>query len=173
MYEQGVPTLDGRGDVSTDLAFPRANGGCCIRCRKPIEVDTGGWLVLQAVIRQLDEVCEIEGEGVFTFAGGRDGDPSSVEHAAVCGGCVLPREETQPHHESACEGCGLKLHVPVDFTHRVVCSHRCSSRVKRRLRREAMRGVCQVCGREFKTTRMDALTCSPQCRQRRYRQRHA
>lgn len=58
---------------------------------------------------------------------------------------------------------------------RTFCSNRCSWRWYSARRNEqspdARRKPCDVCGDVFEATRRDALTCSPGCRQRAYRQR--
>jgi hypothetical protein len=58
----------------------------------------------------------------------------------------------------------------------VSCSPECNRAVYAKLahdRRRRAERVCRTCGALFLPKRADALTCSPACRQRAYRQRRA
>jgi hypothetical protein len=81
-------------------------------------------------------------------------------------------------HEGACEGCGRKVYYSFWTPPRgaVACSEVCRRKVHAAIRRAkggSREKTCTVCGRPFTAPRCDALTCSPACRQKAYRQRHA
>ena len=87
--------------------------------------------------------------------------------------------------KDACEGCGRTVWLyPVWCRRpkRVWCSWLCRRKKttteiieKRSKERAERRGdrVCAVCGGFFTPKRSDGLTCSPACRQKRYRQKKA
>jgi hypothetical protein len=54
----------------------------------------------------------------------------------------------------------------------VACGEKCRMAIyAAKGRRKPIERLCQTCGQPFVPKRADALTCSPACRQRAYRQR--
>src|SRR5215212_2878966 len=125
--------------------------------------------------------------------------PSSVQ-ARGCEGCIdaaLKEEFAQrgasvsfalrslrgePLHlrETECHYCGRKMVFVTEtkyntpYTRRAYCSDACRDASGERVKRERAarhRVVCEVCATLFISTRNDARTCSPACRQKAYRQR--
>lgn len=78
-----------------------------------------------------------------------------------------------------CDSCSRQVvrHLTGrDFYRRhVFCSERCRwtlyNRERDRRAAVAREKICESCGEKFSTTRSDAKTCSPACRQRAYRDR--
>ena len=86
--------------------------------------------------------------------------------------------------KDACEGCGRTVWRSPWYARpkRLWCSWLCRRKKttteiieKRSKERAERRGdrVCAVCGGFFTPKRSDGLTCSPACRQKRYRQKKA
>jgi hypothetical protein len=82
------------------------------------------------------------------------------------------------HPARSCEQCGRPVifHAVRRIPRHAVCGDACryairlaQARARRARRRPQV--VCVTCGRPFPPKRADALTCSPACRQRAYRQR--
>lgn len=100
---------------------------------------------------------------------------SSGALAPVCVDCRPPDVRWSPI--VSCATCSRR--VTTEFSRRrmrrTFCSNRCSWRwyTTRRndLTADARRRTCDGCGDVFVPARRDALTCSPGCRQRAYRQR--
>ena len=81
---------------------------------------------------------------------------------------------THAPHASArwCVVCGRRLSTGGGS--RAFCCDRCRWTYHNRLRGARMaarraKRVCEVCGAQFTPTRSDAKTCSPRCRQKKYR----
>jgi hypothetical protein len=98
----------------------------------------------------------------------------------VCSEC-RPTRWVEWWPTTSCETCGRAVTTEVisqaqAWTH-AFCSEHCSSSwyTARRNERaaEARRKRCEVCDEIFDATRLDALTCSPGCRQRAYRRRRS
>jgi hypothetical protein len=108
----------------------------------------------------------------------RDDEPLS-EYAKSCNGCGRPTRYA--HRVSMNLSRYGSIIGPRHNTYQVFCSLECQSiaderRATRRLiehrRKSAKLGyACAVCGQQFIPCRADALTCSPACRQRAYRER--
>jgi hypothetical protein len=92
----------------------------------------------------------------------------------TCGGCRIGGRWLP---SKPCQGCGRPVASRATRRRRprVFCSDRCPHRHYNLSRAAvlvlARRKRCVVCGRSFEAGRCDALTCSPACRQRKYRGR--
>ncbi len=79
--------------------------------------------------------------------------------------------------ERPCEGCGRGVFNQTNGrSHKhAFCCQQCQrdyySARQREKRVKARQKVCELCGKDFVAARRDALTCSPACRQKAYRQR--
>lgn len=93
----------------------------------------------------------------------------------TCLSCATPWIERARPYREACPHCRRQVYRR-RFTGRLFCSDRCrwlAASAKRSARRAVLRTKpCAVCSRSFMPPRRDAVTCSPACRQRAYRQRH-
>ena len=107
----------------------------------------------------------------------------------VCIDCIKEREEDEYAFSgnrdrwtgaktSPCDGCSRLVTIEGRFKNRCrywACSEKCRNKAAR-LRKQAgaakkRRRECPVCGETFTPRRNDAITCSPKCRQKSYRQR--
>jgi hypothetical protein len=136
----------------------RRDAATCGKCGKPLPLPAPVWL-----------------QRLRALSGWR----KSIRLVPICADCRgdwYPSNWSQGH----CVNCGrcvyhCKHRGDYRLTH-VSCSQRCRIAIHNALakaKRPDRNKTCATCGKAFLAPRADAVTCSPACRQKAYRQRLA
>ena len=96
---------------------------------------------------------------------GRSSVPINLKTRIVCVPCQGEFRPECGDHSTLCDVCERVMVFSGIAANRRYCSDEC-----RRYRPPPVIR-CTICGTPFKSVRRDALTCSPACRQKTYRQR--
>jgi hypothetical protein len=98
----------------------------------------------------------------------------TIAHCREC----RPKHSPGSWQRGRCQTCGRVVFSLRDErkNHYVACSRQCRQAIYAavaKAKRPSRDKTCTVCGEAFVAPRWDAVTCSPACRQKAYRQRHA